>query len=108
MMGPPDDEGVIPRSFRQIFSYMKNADDEKKFVSTVSYIELYNEQIRDLLAKGADLQKRLEIHENPEKGIHIPNLTTHMCESAQAMLNVMNKGAGRRITGSIIFFYLAV
>ena len=56
MMGPdPLDStkrGIIPRSFTHIFKIIQNeSDKDKKFLVRCSYIEIYNDQIRDLLGK---------------------------------------------------------
>jgi Kinesin motor domain len=59
MMGPahaldpesPDRElrGIIPRAVRHIFGYIDSADKEIKFLVRCSYLEIYNENILDLL-----------------------------------------------------------
>lgn len=38
-----------------------------------SYLEIYNEDVRDLL--GADTTKKLEVKEDPNKGIFVKDLT---------------------------------
>ena len=41
-----------------------------KYLVHASYLEIYNEEIRDLLSK--DIKKALELKENPDKGVYIP------------------------------------
>ena len=54
MMGPdPFDDvqaGIIPRSFKHVFKIIESEPD-KKFLVRCSFIEIYNNQIRDLLGK---------------------------------------------------------
>jgi len=52
MVGDPKSEalkGIIPRAFNHVMSVIEAAKD-KKFLIRVSYIEIYNEEIRDLLS----------------------------------------------------------
>jgi|TARA_B110000908_G_scaffold15260_1_gene17410 kinesin family protein 3/17 len=64
---PPEElRGVIPRSFQHIFDNVTLNDNVKtKHVITASYIEIYNENVRDLL--GADPNTSLALKEHPEK-----------------------------------------
>lgn len=71
MIGNPssdDQKGLIPRSFQHIMS-MIDSSKEKKFLIRCSYIEIYNEEIRDLLSPSAKCKKDLK--ENADKGIFV-------------------------------------
>jgi hypothetical protein len=57
--------GIIPNSFAHIFGHIAKADDNIKFLVRVSYLEIYNEEVRDLLGKDQSL--RLEVKERPGK-----------------------------------------
>ena len=46
-------KGIIPRSFQHIINIVDNSKD-KKFLIRCSYIEIYNEEIRDLLSKDVE------------------------------------------------------
>jgi len=60
MMGPhhekgpehvPDAErGIIPKAIRHIFAFIDEADKETKFLVRCSFLEIYNENVLDLLA----------------------------------------------------------
>lgn len=53
MMGIPGDpvmKGVIPRTFDHIVNVIDNDESGKTYLVRVSYIEIYMEEIRDLLA----------------------------------------------------------
>ena len=74
MMGDLRDEqdkGIIPRCFESILETAK-ADKSKDFLIMCSYIELYNEELRDLL--HINEKGKLELRESPEKGIFIKDL----------------------------------
>ena len=66
--------GVIPRTFDHIFDHVASSDSVK-FLLTASYLEIYNEEVRDLL--GRDVRKRLELHEHPERGVYVQGLSHH-------------------------------
>ena len=50
--GNEEERGIIPKSINHIFGCIDDADKEKKFLVRCSYLEIYNEQILDLLSKN--------------------------------------------------------
>ena len=40
-----------------------------KYLVMASYLEIYNEEIRDLL--GSDVKKKLDLKEHPDKGVYV-------------------------------------
>ena len=59
--------GIIPNSFAHIFGTIAKAEGSTKFLVRCSYLEIYCEDVRDLL--GKDQTKRLQVKENPDKGV---------------------------------------
>jgi kinesin family protein 3/17 len=47
---PEEDRGIIPKSIRHIFGFIDGADKETKFLVRVSFLEIYNEKVLDLLS----------------------------------------------------------
>ena len=81
MMGveePAANKGVIPRAFDHIFDHVA-VSTEVKYLLTASYLEIYNEEVRDLL--GKDVKKKLELHEHPERGVYVQGLSSHTVSS---------------------------
>lgn len=73
--GDYSQRGIIPNSFDHIFGYLDDAENmHKKFLIRCSYLEIYNEQIRDLLAKQVD--NKLDLKESKDKGVYVKDLTT--------------------------------
>ena len=68
---PDCQRGIIPRAFEHIFEAISLADDYKYLVSA-SYLEIYNEEIRDLL--GPNTKKKLELKEHPDVGVHVSGM----------------------------------
>ena len=67
MRSDPDLRGTIPRSFEHIYKHIGRTKDQQYLVRA-SYLEIYQEEIRDLLSK--DQSKRLELKERPDTGSH--------------------------------------
>lgn len=65
---PPSQRGIIPRAFEHVFEAISVTDDVK-FLVLASYIEIYNEEVRDLLS--SDTKRRLELKESPERGVYV-------------------------------------
>jgi kinesin family protein 3/17 len=63
---------------------------KKKFLIRCSYLEIYNENIRDLLSK--DVTKSLEIKENKDTGIFVKDLTTCIVKSIPEIESYMEHG----------------
>jgi len=49
MVDPPELRGIIPNAFQHIFDKVAVADELQHFLVRASYLEIYNEEIRDLL-----------------------------------------------------------
>ena len=100
MHGPETDPGIIPCSIHYIFESIGQTLD-KKFLVQACYFEIYNEEIRDLLATSTEsTRKRLEIRESPERGIHIPGLKSIVVNSTAELQAIMKIGNNNRTTGS--------
>uniref|UniRef100_A0A672IDH0 Kinesin family member 4 n=1 Tax=Salarias fasciatus TaxID=181472 RepID=A0A672IDH0_SALFA len=90
--------GVIPRVIGRIFSEKeKRADCE--FCLAVSYLEIYNEDILDLLSSSKD-KPAISIREDPKEGIKIVGLTETRVFSAQEMVSCLEVGNCARTVGS--------
>lgn len=90
--------GVIPRVVRRIFQERENRAD-CEFGLTVSYLEIYNEDILDLLCMSKD-KPGLCIREDPKEGIKIVGLTERKVVSAQEMVGCLELGNSCRTVGS--------
>ncbi|CAD8136873.1 unnamed protein product [Paramecium octaurelia] len=95
---PPTLRGIIPRTFDHIFQRIENMAKNKQFLVKVSFLELYNEEIRDLLSKN--IKNKLEIRENPDTGIYIKDLSKFMIENPQEMREKLLHGRENRAVGA--------
>lgn len=65
---PVSQRGIIPRAFEHIFEAVSVAEGTKYLV-LASYLEIYNEDIRDLL--GQDVKRKLDLKEHTDKGVFV-------------------------------------
>lgn len=90
-------KGVIPNSFSQIFSHIARTTD-KQYLVRASYLEIYQEEIRDLLSK--DQTKRLELKERADVGVYVKDLSSFVCKSIKEIEHVMTIGNQNRSVGA--------
>jgi hypothetical protein len=89
-------KGIIPRSFDMIFNLIKTTFNTN-FLIRVSFLEIYNENIRDLLTKNET--QKLEVKQNPDTGFYVNNLSTFVVKSPQEMTELMERGLKLRVVG---------
>uniref|UniRef100_A0A673YXJ5 Kinesin family member 4 n=1 Tax=Salmo trutta TaxID=8032 RepID=A0A673YXJ5_SALTR len=93
--------GVIPRVVRMIFQEREKHTD-CEFSLAVSYLEIYNEDILDLLCPSVSKDKpsNINIREDPKEGIKIVGLTEREVFSANEMVGCLELGNSARTVGS--------
>ncbi|XP_077459760.1 kinesin-like protein KIF17 isoform X2 [Stigmatopora argus] len=96
---PPTQKGVIPRAFEHIFESIQCAENTK-FLVRVSYLEIYNEEIRDLL--GNNTKQRLELKEHPERGVYARDLSMHTVHGVSGCEVVMERGWRNRAVAATL------
>ncbi|XP_038585053.1 kinesin family member 3Cb [Micropterus salmoides] len=92
----PEMRGVIPNSFHHIFTQISRTQNQKYLVRS-SYLEIYQEEIRDLMCK--DNNKKLELKENPDFGVYVKGLSSVVTKNATEIEHVMNIGNQSRSVG---------
>jgi len=93
----PELKGIIPNSFAHIFSHISK-NPAFKFLIRVSYLEIYCEEIRDLL--GVDQTKRLEIKERPDIGVYVKDKKEFAVNTVEDMERIMTSGNKNRQTAT--------
>ncbi|KAI8579444.1 hypothetical protein K450DRAFT_242199 [Umbelopsis ramanniana AG] len=90
--GTHNEPGVIPRAVNDVFEYIK-ANSTREFLLRVSYLEIYNEAIHDLLSPGT---QDLKIHEDKQRGVYVSPLKEEVLTNAKQALKVIQKGEENR------------
>eukprot|EP01080_Neovahlkampfia_damariscottae_P003821 gene3821-6982_t len=86
--------GVLVLTIVELFQLIESSRDEKEYKIHVSYLEVYNEQIKDLLV---DNSKILDLRCDSKKGMVVSGLTEHHPSSAEEALELLHKGNQKRV-----------
>ncbi|XP_052429113.1 centromere-associated protein E isoform X4 [Carassius gibelio] len=97
MMGSEHNRGVIPLAMADVFKTIKNCP-KKEFLLRVSYMEIYNETVTDLLCESWK-RKPLEIREGNYKNVYVADLTEELVTSPEQALSWITKGEKNRHYG---------
>jgi kinesin family protein 11 len=96
----PDDDmaGIIPRCVRYIFDALQSMSQE--YSVKVSFLQLYNEELKDLLAPES---KKLRLMEDPKRGgIYCQNLLEVTTNTAGHVFELLEAGVKNRITSETL------
>ncbi|KAM6300151.1 chromosome-associated kinesin KIF4A isoform 1-T1 [Aegotheles albertisi] len=91
--------GVIPRVIKLLFKEKEQRQDWE-FVLKVSYLEIYNEDILDLLCPSRERSSQISIREDPKGGIKIVGLTERNVTCAQDTVSCLEQGNNSRTVAS--------
>ncbi|XP_067258738.1 kinesin-like protein KIF16B isoform X5 [Chanodichthys erythropterus] len=102
MMGIPGDVGLIPRICEGLFSRISGMTrrDEASFRTEVSYLEIYNERVRDLLRRKMAKTYNLRVREHPKEGPYVEDLSKHLVQNYSDVEELMEAGNINRTTAS--------
>ena len=95
MLGKPGNQGIFGYAFEELFSHVEQQAQEKEFKIKMSFIEIYNEMIFDLLLPN---EKPLELREDATKGIHVAGISEIRAESTKEVLELLYLGNQNRST----------
>lgn len=103
MTGPKNlteqSQGVNYRALGDLFHLSAQRRDTFCYDVAVQMIEIYNEQVRDLLVTDG-LNKRLEIRNNSQKGVNVPDANLVPVASTSDVIELMNIGQRNRVVGA--------
>ncbi|XP_059351107.1 osmotic avoidance abnormal protein 3-like isoform X1 [Daphnia carinata] len=96
---PPNQTGILPRAFEHLFDSIAAAEG-MKYLVFASYLEIYNEEIRDLLSP--DYKRKLELKENSDRGVYVAHLSQHAVNSVDDCQRLMENGWKNRAVGATL------
>lgn len=105
MQGTANQPGTIPLAITDIFSYIRE-NPEREFLLRVSYLEIYNEKIFDLLNQstpGQTQTEEIKLREDSKRGVYASPLKEEIVQSPNQLLRVISRGDQARRTGSTQF-----
>ena len=105
MMGTPTQPGLIPRTCEDLFQRIESSvSPHISYTVRVSYFEVYNEHVRDLLAPPSQSSEKhpyyLKIRESPTEGPYVKDLTDLPVKNYAELLRYMRLGDASRTTAS--------
>uniref|UniRef100_A0A8C5KVD1 Kinesin family member 11 n=1 Tax=Jaculus jaculus TaxID=51337 RepID=A0A8C5KVD1_JACJA len=94
--------GIIPRTLHQIFE--KLTDNGTEFSVKVSLLEIYNEELFDLLSPSSDVSERLQMFDDPrnKRGVIIKGLEEITVHNKDEVYQILEKGAAKRTTAATL------
>ncbi|KAL9537860.1 hypothetical protein MBANPS3_011401 [Mucor bainieri] len=106
--------GVIPRAVQDVFSYIEEDTNGREYLLRVSYMEIYNEKIKDLLCVENTSPEIIEDKVRPsgqnafiaafaqsdqhvlQKGVYVRNLKEVIVKTSEEVMNCIREGEGNR------------
>ena len=101
----PQQSGVIPRAVGHIFRYLNGLGGVNEFSVKCSFLELYNEEITDLLApegESSPASKKVRIMEDPRAGVVMQGLEEPIVKTAGDIYSLLETGNARRKTAETL------
>ena len=90
-MGSGEDKGIIPLTCYELFNRIEdNQDRNITYQVQVSYIEIYNEKVRDLL--NPKNKRNLKVRRDPVLGPYVEDLSKLTVNSFRDIENLVDRG----------------
>ncbi|XP_026671075.1 centromere-associated protein E-like isoform X1 [Ceratina calcarata] len=99
MMGTKEDPGLTPRLCEGLFARIEQQNESYRV--SVSYLEIYNERVRDLL-KSSSSASGLRVREHPRLGPYVQGLTQHVVRTLGTLMSYVEEGTKARKTASTL------
>ncbi|CAL8297877.1 unnamed protein product [Merluccius merluccius] len=94
--------GIIPRTLHQIFE--KLSENNMEFSIKVSLMEIYNEELFDLLNPSDDITERLQLFDDPrnKRGVVVKGLEEVVVHNKDEVYQILERGSAKRKTASTL------
>ncbi|XP_051491198.1 kinesin-like protein KIF19 [Apus apus] len=93
MLGTNSEPGICARALGDLFQAIKDTSGDTEYEVTMSYLEIYNEMIQDLLNPS---QGHLQLREDASGTIRVPGITEISAISAEEVLQLLARGTRQR------------
>ncbi|XP_030580685.1 kinesin-like protein KIF28P [Archocentrus centrarchus] len=100
MMGYGPNKGLVPKLCDRLFQAIRINQENRQCQVFFSMLEIYNEQVVDLLSRGSRTPGGLRVREEQQRGFYVEGLRTVPCESAAQVEQLMEQGTRTRTTAA--------
>ncbi|XP_077568929.1 kinesin-like protein KIF28 isoform X2 [Stigmatopora nigra] len=102
MVGYKPNKGLVPKLCERLFEAIKENQDTRQCQVFFSMLEIYNEQVVDLLSRGSRPPGGLRVREEQHRGFYVEGLRTVPCDSAELIEQLMEQGTRTRTTAATL------
>ncbi|XP_066216242.1 kinesin-like protein KIF28P [Saccopteryx leptura] len=99
MIGFGANKGLIPKVCEELFQAIENRERNQEYQVTFSMLEIYNEQVRDLLSRTKK-PRGLRVREDTQLGFYVDGLRSVPCENYAQIERLMEQGTRVRTMAS--------
>ncbi|XP_023280761.1 kinesin-like protein KIF28P [Seriola lalandi dorsalis] len=100
MVGYGPNKGLVPKLCDRLFEAIRENQDTRQCQVFFSMMEIYNEQVIDLLSRGSRTPAGLRVREEQQRGFYVEGLRTVPCDSAPQVEQLMEQGTRTRTTAA--------
>ncbi|KAM8888008.1 kinesin-like protein KIF19 [Synchiropus picturatus] len=93
MLGTDKEPGIYVRTLNDLFRAIEETSDDMQYSVSMSYLEIYNEMIRDLLNPATGF---LDLREDSKGVIQVAGITEVSTINAQEIMELLMKGNKQR------------
>lgn len=94
--GTAQQPGIIFLTMQELFEKVVELQETKISEVTLSYLEIYNETIRDLLAPGVGGKQGLMLREDAHQAVSVAGLSSHNPQNVQEVMDMVIRGNSNR------------
>ncbi|KAM3831703.1 centromere-associated protein E [Vipera latastei] len=98
ILGTKDSPGILPMAINNVFDTICSIPD-REFLLRISYMEIHNETIQDLLCSNIRKKKSLVVHEDINRTIFVEDLNEEVVVSPEEVMSWLKKGEKNRHYG---------
>ncbi|KAM8876198.1 kinesin-like protein KIF28P [Synchiropus picturatus] len=100
MVGYGPNKGLVPKLCERLFQTIRQNQDSRQCQVFFSMLEIYNEQVVDLLSPGLRAPGVLRVREEQSRGFYVEGLRTVPCDGAAQVEQLMEQGTRTRTTAA--------
>ncbi|XP_023188095.1 kinesin-like protein KIF28P [Xiphophorus maculatus] len=100
MVGYGPNKGLVPKLCDRLFEAIREHQENRQCQVFFSMLEIYNEQVVDLLSRGSRSAAGLRVREELQRGFYVEGLRKIPCENALQVEQLMEQGTRTRTTAA--------